>query len=191
MEDGQAQPSPGVRRALGQMRDAGEHLSATRQSSKAEPPRTCAGRPALPGGACRSPELLPVTCVPAPGRTCEGSMAWSRRPPETPAGCTQHGLHQPICSHPTLGLQTAEVGLLWPARTGGPAFSSQEAGGLVPAVTQRPQAAWGPIWVQPPTGPTRPPQQAGLVCGRWPGDHAPHQTPPSCRLVPLLTSVHP
>lgn len=111
--------------------------------------------------------------------------------PETPAGCTQRGLHQPVCSHPVLGLRTGEVGLPWPTRTGEPAFSSQEAGGLVPAVTQRPQAAWGPIWVQPHVDPTRSPQQARLVCGRWPGDHASHQTPSSCRLVPLLTSVHP
>ena len=191
MEDGQAQPSPGVRRALGQMRDAGEHLSATRQSSRAEPPAGLFGaQPFL-----EEPVAHP-SCDRSPVCPLQGGPVRARWPgaaahPETPAGCTQHGLHQPICSHPALGLQTAEVGLLWPARTGGPAFSSQEAGGLVPAVTQRPQAAWGPIWVQPPTGPTRPPQQAGLVCGRWPGDHAPHQTPPSCRLVPLLTSVHP
>lgn len=60
----------------------------------------------------------------------------------------------------------------------------------MPVRCRGPQAAWGPSGSSP-TWARQPPQQAGLVCGRWLGDHKPHPTLPSCTPVPFLTSVHP
>lgn len=137
------------------MSDAGEHLSATRQSSRAEPPAGLFGAQPFLEEPVAHPSCDRSPVCQLQGGPVRAQWTGGATHPETPTGRHPTWAPSALLQSPCPCLWTAEAGLPWPARTGG-LHSVPRRPGSGACEMQGPAGRLGPIWVQPHVGPTAP-----------------------------------